>query len=311
MHQISKPPVARLAIIAVYRSSRLLLPEMSKIIGTTRSSHEILYILLLRAYMLTPILISLLPFATLSNASFAGISAPTKRSKNTITNSFLTRRFHAGSRSRLSMSTPIDNARNVMETLPPKQLVGLGMQRFRTGDVIGSIEAFDLAERKDASLRPFLWQRGLSYYYADMFQMGSDQFRFDVSVNPLDVEEIVWDIACIARMSKDGSIPKEKMMALPKGRTDRRKIMATVYSLFRGDGAMEADLAAAGGSSDSEEFYAKFYLGLYAEANGELSKASHYMSAAACSRYAKGVGAVDYMTSCAKVHCKLRGWVYA
>jgi len=209
------------------------------------------------------------------------------------------------------MTTYDDKTRTLVESLPPKQLVGLGMQRFRTGDVIGSIEAFDLAERKDASLRPYLWQRGLSYYYADMFQTGSDQFRYDVAVNPLDVEEIVWDIACLARMSKDGTVPKEKMMALPKGRSDRRKIMATVYSLFRGDGATEADLAAVGLSSDSDEFYANFYLGLYAEANGELSKASHYMSAAASSRYAKGVGSADYMTSCAKVHCKLRGWVYA
>ncbi len=33
------------------------------------------------------------------------------------------------------------------------------------------------------------------------------------------------------------------------------------------------------------------------------------MRAAASSAYAKGPGAGDYMTSCAKVHCKLRGWV--
>lgn len=60
-----------------------------------------------------------------------------------------------------------------------------GMQRFRQADVDGSIALFDQAEKLDSSLRPFLWQRGISYYYANRFQEGSDQFRYDVRVNPL------------------------------------------------------------------------------------------------------------------------------
>ena len=198
-----------------------------------------------------------------------------------------------------------------LEQYNVRQLVSLGMQRFRVGDVLGSIEAFNVAEMKDSSVRPFLWQRGLSFYYADMFQLGSDQFRYDVSVNPLDVEEIVWDIACLARLNNNESSVKGKMMSLPPGKKDRRKIMATVYSLFRGDGASEIDLANAAQSSDSDDFYANFYLGLYSEAiTKEQTKAAHYMTAAAESRYANGVGSGDYMTSCAKVHCKLRGWEY-
>jgi hypothetical protein len=57
----------------------------------------------------------------------------------------------------------------------PRQFVLQGMQRFRQGDIDGSIELFDRAESLDSSLRPFLWQRGISYYYADQFQKGSDQ----------------------------------------------------------------------------------------------------------------------------------------
>mmetsp|Transcript_17087 Transcript_17087/g.22178 ORF Transcript_17087/g.22178 Transcript_17087/m.22178 type:complete len:246 (+) Transcript_17087:114-851(+) len=198
---------------------------------------------------------------------------------------------------------------SVLDQYSPRQLIDLGMRRFRSGDVIGSIECFDSAEHKDSSIRPYLWQRGLSYYYADMFQLGSDQFRFDVSVNPLDVEEIVWDIACLARI--DGkNLDQSKMMSLPKGKKDRRKIMATVYQLFRGEnGVMEEDLAKAGELSASDEFYSNFYLGLYTESvTGDISKASHYMVAAASSAYSNGVGSADYMTACAKVHCKLRGW---
>ena len=109
----------------------------------------------------------------------------------------------------------------------PKQLVQQGMQKFVNGKVEDSIQIFDLADASvpDGSLRPFLWQRGISYYYTDRFQEGSDQFKYDVKVNPLDVEEIVWDIACLARMHPEDSFPPNDKMSLPKGRTDRRKIM--------------------------------------------------------------------------------------
>ena len=190
----------------------------------------------------------------------------------------------------------------------PRQLVAEGMRAFRTGDVPGSISFFDRAEVADASMRPYLWQRGISYYYDGQFQAGSDQFRFDVRVNPLDVEEIVWDIACLSRL-KPEEVPPSTMMALPTGKTDRRKIMSTVYSLFRGE-ANEHDLAVAGHKgSAADEFYSDFYLGLYCESRGEMGKASSYMRSAVATKYATDFGAMDYMTSVARVHCRLRGWV--
>ena len=101
----------------------------------------------------------------------------------------------------------------------PRTLIRKGMQSFRDGDVSSSLMYFDRADESDGSLRPYLWQRGISYYYLDQFRQGSHQvhtlpnlwsilckifclgslfcllyplqFRLDVSVNPLDVEEIV------------------------------------------------------------------------------------------------------------------------
>lgn len=141
------------------------------------------------------------------------------------------------------------------------------MQSFRNYDVPNSLSYFNQADDAltDGSLRPYLWQRGISYYYLDQFDKGSEQFRLDVSVNPLDVEEIVWDIACLARMNPNSAdnFPPENRMALPSGKKDRRKIMSTVYSLFRGDGATELDLRTAGHDGNiSDEFYSLFYLGL-------------------------------------------------
>jgi hypothetical protein len=63
--------------------------------------------------------------------------------------------------------------------ISPRQLVAQGMDAFRKGDVHGSIQLFDQADAMlpDGSLTPFLWQRGLSYYYADQFEVASKQAR--------------------------------------------------------------------------------------------------------------------------------------
>ncbi len=107
-----------------------------------------------------------------------------------------------------------------------QKLVFRGMDAFRNGQVDLSIQLFDQAEALKPSLTPYLWQRGLSYYYADRFAEASQQFRTDVQVNPLDVEEIVWDIGSQMRLR-----PNEppNAMALPPGKRDRRKIMVCVF----------------------------------------------------------------------------------
>lgn len=115
------------------------------------------------------------------------------------------------------------------ETMTPRQLVQAGEQLFKKGQVQESIQLFDKAEQVNANVTPYLWQRGISYYYDDDFKKGSQQFRIDVKVNPLDVEEIVWDIACQARMKSAGTISEVEKMALPLGRTDRRRIMVRVF----------------------------------------------------------------------------------
>jgi len=135
-----------------------------------------------------------------------------------------------------------------IETMQPRQLLSLGMKRFTESKIEDSIELFDRADAAvpNGSLTPFLWQRGISLYYTDRFQEGSNQFRYDVKVNPSDVEEIVWDIACQNRLKLQNPDYVVNKMSLPAGKTDRRRIMGTVYSLFRGDGASELDLVSAG-----------------------------------------------------------------
>ena len=65
----------------------------------------------------------------------------------------------------------------------PRLLVSQGMEAFRQGNVQRSIELFDRAESKvpDGSLTPFLWQRGISYYYVDRFEDASKQVIYQLS----------------------------------------------------------------------------------------------------------------------------------
>ena len=70
-------------------------------------------------------------------------------------------------------------SQDVIESESPRTLIRKGMQFFRDGDVSSSLTYFDRADNavSDGSLRPYLWQRGISYYYLDMFREGSDQAR--------------------------------------------------------------------------------------------------------------------------------------
>ena len=118
-------------------------------------------------------------------------------------------------------TTTTTTALTMATDLPSRQKVAEGMDRFRRGDIPGSIASFDSSVSPGS--QAYLWQRGISYYYANDFSKGSQQFRDDVLRSPLDVEEIVWDIACLLRI--DPTFPPPTMMSLPPGKTDRRPIM--------------------------------------------------------------------------------------
>jgi hypothetical protein len=130
-------------------------------------------------------------------------------------NGFVIKRINSSPRittSSLNMATDVSS----------RQMVFQGTELFRQGDVKGSIQKFDNSVPPGSNA--YLWQRGISYYYADEFGKGSQQFRDDVLRSPLDVEEIVWDIACLLRMDPT-TFPPPTMMSLPPGKKDRRLIM--------------------------------------------------------------------------------------
>ncbi len=66
-----------------------------------------------------------------------------------------------------------------------------GMVNFQLAKIPESIADFDRAEVIEPKITPYLWQRGLSYYYAQRYNEGAKQFLIDLKVNRQDIEETI------------------------------------------------------------------------------------------------------------------------
>ena len=181
----------------------------------------------------------------------------------------------------------------------PRLYIQRGMASFQLGDIAASIDDFDRAEQLNPALTPYLWQRGIAYYYAKRFEDGAQQFEADLSVNKHDVEETVWRYLCQAQFQ---GVPAARVALLPV-RSDPRPVMGQVYQLLAkacNAGPMVAQWRDAG---RSDRFYTSLYVGLYFEAERDHPRARHGITQAAEMRVLE-----DYMGWVAIVHRRLRGW---
>jgi tetratricopeptide (TPR) repeat protein len=131
----------------------------------------------------------------------------------------------------------------------------------------------DQVELLDPTLSPYLWQRGLSFYYAERFEDGAKQFELDLSVNPQDVEETVWRYLCIARLQGVTEARKELLVV----KNDPRLVMRCVYDLYAGSCTTDDVLAAGQFEGRRGRFYSHLYVGLYYEAAADLERAREYI----------------------------------
>ena len=207
------------------------------------------------------------------------------------------------SRRRLAVAAPaplatLVPARPAVASGDARAFARQGMTAFEKGEVEESIKLFDAAEEADPRYATRLWQRGLSYYYADRFKDARKQFLMDVAENPNDTEEAVWHLLAMARTE---GLAKARPQMIKMGR-DPRRVMRTVEEAFRnGDaesiGALEA-IATDGGAGD--RFYASLYRGLLAEAAGQPKVSADWISRAVENKEYSQSG--DYMYALAKVH---------
>jgi tetratricopeptide (TPR) repeat protein len=174
-----------------------------------------------------------------------------------------------------------------------------GMVHFKLGNIAEAIGDFDRAEHLNPALTPYLWQRGLAYYYAGRFAEGARQFEVDLTVNGHDVEETVWRYLCQAQV-QGASAARAGLLPV---RHDTRPVMAWIYMLFAGECDAEMVLAHHHHAGRRERFYSALYVGLYGEAEHDAARARQQITRAAEMQVVE-----DYMGWVAIVHRRLRGW---
>jgi lipoprotein NlpI len=179
-----------------------------------------------------------------------------------------------------------------------------GQTAFFEARIDDSVAAFDKLIALAPTIKPQLWQRGLSLYYKGDYKAGREQFESHQTYNTNDVENAAWHFICVARAE---SVEAARKALIPiEG--DSRVPMKEVHELFAGKGTPEAVLKAATASEDEEArrnhlCYAHLYLGLYYEALGDEPRAKdHILKAAADYRMD------HYMGKCVQVHAQVRGW---
>lgn len=203
----------------------------------------------------------------------------------------------------LAAELPQQNRLIQAEPTNPKLYVRRGMTHFKLGNIAESIADFDQAEQFDPQLRPYLWQRGLSYYYAEQFAAGAEQFQIDLTVNARDVEETVWRYLCMAQLENADAARK----ALLPVRNDPRAVMRLIYELFAGSTTPEQVLETGAQQGKQGKFYSLLYVGLYYEAARDVELAKLHICDAA-QTFQMEYRTDDYMGYLAMVHQKLRGW---
>jgi lipoprotein NlpI len=177
-----------------------------------------------------------------------------------------------------------------------------GGERFKLGDVKGSIEDFENYIKVKPNAYDDHWRYGISLYYAGRFADGAKQFKAGETAFGNDVENVFWHYLCNARI--DG-VDKARKTLLGVGQDDRVP-MKKVYDLIAGkakadeviETAEKADLKP--GAKNEALFYAHLYVGLNYEAEGNQKKCLEHLTTAV-EKHKIG----HYMWDVGNVHLKL------
>ena len=176
-----------------------------------------------------------------------------------------------------------------------------GSLLFRTGKIAESLKDFDKVIELDPLSKPYLWQRGISLYYAEKYQEGVDQFVVHREVNPNDVENAFWHFLCAAKLRGVEAAEKEILLS---GR-DSRVPMMQVQDMIQGKATPEQVIEATeskpkrSDGTDFDRFYGYLYVGLYYDAKGDAPKAAEWM------KKCVDLNVPGYMGDVARVHWDL------
>ncbi|WP_330202284.1 hypothetical protein [Cyanobacterium sp. Dongsha4] len=177
----------------------------------------------------------------------------------------------------------------------PRLYIKRGMIFFKLARLNESLKDFNKAEELNPQLTPYLWQRGLTYYYLGKYAKAGRQFELDLSVNSQDIEETLWLYLAIAKLEN----PQNAQECLLPVKYDTRGFMRQIYQVFAGKSDISTLTNINTNSSLKEVFFYFLYAGLYYFAHGDNTQANLYIQKAI------EVKIDDYMWYLACVHLNI------
>ncbi len=153
---------------------------------------------------------------------------------------------------------------------------------LRSGKVEWSVRLFNRYAKAVPEQMPELWQRGIALYFTGDYDEAAKQFEVHRKVNPNDVENAAWHFLCVA---KSKSFEHAQKVILPAPSDSRIPMEEILQMLSSGNTQAVNDRVnetKVGTPQRADAaFYGDFYLGLYADAAGDIAKASKLMDRAA------------------------------
>ena len=159
-----------------------------------------------------------------------------------------------------------------------------GGERFKLGDIKGSIEDFETYIKAKPEAYDDHWRYGISLYYAGRFADGAKQFKAGEKAFGNDVENVFFHYICNARIEGEG-FEKARKNILKIG-PDTRIPMMKIYDLIQGKATAEEVIDTVGkaklGAEAKNEalFYGHLYIGLNFEAEGNAKKCAEHLAIA-------------------------------
>ncbi len=162
----------------------------------------------------------------------------------------------------------------------PGEMIQTGDSLLREGQIGPANQWFERAIAIEPTMKPHLWQYGISLFFAGRYDDARRLFEQHRKVNPHDVENAAWHFLCVAKA--DG-IEAARELRLPAP-GDPRVPMAEVLDRL-GGGTSDAILAAVErerGKPTYQDaaFYGDLYLGLIADAEGDRELAAERLGSA-------------------------------
>jgi len=221
-----------------------------------------------------------------------------------------------------------DNSRRIIFVLFFAQVVAIGLvvvwqivtrlldvggtRSLQDGRLAESVSWFD-ATATVGMPRWQLWKRGIALYYADRFADAASQFREDLTGKPTVFDESCWLLLCEARQGNFYAARAEiqnldnKYKILSSISPGIGRSIFTLFSGGEGEATAKLVLEESAKTPSLEGFYAALYLGLFAEARGDVASSRRWICFAADCDWAVEHSS-DFMVGVAKLHARLRGW---